>query len=162
MRPVGLTALAAHYAVSNDGTLVFATSTVSQRSLVWRRRGASADKPIATIPPGAYEDPRLSPDGSRLLLTNEGDIWIYDIASGRSSRITRDGVSLMGVWHPAGREVAYSSAAGGNLEAWVTEADGGGQPRQVTRLGGQMTSIPGRRMAARSTCTAMGNGRSTS
>ncbi len=138
MRPVGLTALAAHYAVSNDGTLVFATSTVSQRSLVWRRRGAAADEPIATIPPGAYEDPRLSPDGSRLLLTNEGDIWIYDIASGRSSRITRDGVNLMGVWHPAGREVAYSSAAGGNLEAWVTEADGGGQPRQVTRLGGQI------------------------
>ena len=137
-RPVGLTALAAHYAVSNDGTLVFVTTTVSQRSLVWRRRGASADEPIATIPPGVYEDPRLSPDGSRLLLTNGGDIWIYDIASGRSSRITRDGVSLMGVWHPAGREVAYSSAAGGNLEAWVTEADGGGQPRQVTKLGGQI------------------------
>jgi hypothetical protein len=71
-------------------------------------------------------------------VTRDGDIWIYDVASGRSSRLTRDGTSLMGVWDPSGSRVAYSSAKGGNLEAWVQPSDGSGEPRQLTRLGGQV------------------------
>jgi Tol biopolymer transport system component len=44
----------------------------------------------------------------------------------------------MGVWNPAGSQVAYSSAKSGNLEAWITSSDGSGQPRQLTSLGGQV------------------------
>jgi len=73
-----------------------------------------------------------------VLATREGDIWIYDLTSGRSSRVTRDGTSQMGVWNPTGSQVAYSSAKGGNLEAWITSSDGSGQPRQLTTLGGQV------------------------
>ena len=137
-QPVGVSAEPSNYSVSNDGTLVFVSRVLPQRTLVWRRRGATTDEPIVAIPPGGYEDPRLSPDGSRVLVTSGGDIWIYDLASGRSSRVTRDGVSLMGVWEPSGARIAYSSAAGGNLEAWVAPVDGSGSPRQVTTLGGQI------------------------
>ena len=137
-QPVGVLAAASNYDISDDGTLVFISGAAPKRSLVWRRRDATTDEPIAAIPPDAYEDPRLSPDASRVLVTRAGDIWIYDIASGRSSRVTRDGVSLMGVWDPAGAQIAYSSSAGGNLEAWVAAADGSAQPRQLTRLGGQI------------------------
>lgn len=137
-QPVGVAAAASNYDISDNGTLVFISGAAPKRSLVWRRRNATTDEPIAAIPPDAYEDPRLSPDASRVLVTRAGDIWIYDIASGRSSRVTRDGVSLMGVWDPAGAQIAYSSSAGGNLEAWVTAADGSAQPRQLTRLGGEI------------------------
>jgi Tol biopolymer transport system component len=44
----------------------------------------------------------------------------------------------MGVWNPAGSQVAYSSAKGGNMEAWITSSQGSGQPRQLTTLGGQV------------------------
>jgi serine/threonine-protein kinase len=73
-----------------------------------------------------------------VLVTRDGDIWIYDVASGRSNRLTRDGSSLMGVWDPSGLRIAYASARKGNLEAWVEPSDGSGQPQQLTTLGGQV------------------------
>ena len=136
-RTVGVRAAAWHYAVSDDGTLVYVPDSGSLNSLVWVNRNGTSE-PISSIPRAAYEDPRLSPDGSRVLLTRDGDIWIYELASGRSTRFTKDGSSLMGVWSPDGSSVAYSSAKGGNLEAWVAPSDGTGQPRQLTRLGGQV------------------------
>ena len=48
---------------------------------------------IDTVPAGALQDPRLSPDGSRVLITRDGDVWIYDLASGRGSKVTKDGRS---------------------------------------------------------------------
>lgn len=136
-RTVGVRAAAWHYAVSDDGTLVYVPDGGSLNSVVWVNRNGTSE-PISSIPRAAYEDPRLSPDGSRVLLTRDGDVWIYELASGRSTRFTKDGSSLMGVWSPDGSSVAYSSAKGGNLEAWVAPSDGTGQPRQLTRLGGQV------------------------
>ena len=136
-RTVGVSAVASNYAVSNQGTLVFVPGLDANRSFVWMHRNGTAE-PIGAIPAGTYADLRLSPDGGRVLATRDGDIWIYDLASGRSSRVTRDGTSVMGVWHPTGSQVAYSSAKAGNLEAWITSSDGSGQPRQLTTLGGQV------------------------
>ena len=137
-RPVGVNAAGAFYSVSDRGTLVYVTASTSLRALVWVNRNGAGAETITSIPAGNYDDPRLSPDGSRVLVTRDGDIWIYDVASGRSSRLTRDGTSLMGVWDPSGSRVAYSSAKSGNLEAWVKPSDGSGEPRQLTRLGGQV------------------------
>ena len=136
-RTLGVSAVATNYAVSDRGTLVFVPGVDSTRSLVWMHRNGTAE-PVGSIPPGTYEDLRLSSDGGRVLATRDGDIWIYDLASGRSSRVTRDGVSQMGVWNPAGSQVAYSSAKSGNMEAWITSSPGSGQPRQLTTLGGQV------------------------
>ena len=135
---VGVNAVASNYGVSDDGTLVYISGAPSQRTLAWKQRNSAAAEPITTIPAGPYEDPRLAADGSRVLVTRDGDIWTYDIASGRSSRVSRDGVSQMGVWDPTGSQIAYSSAASGNLEAWAAPSDGSGQPRQLTKLGGQV------------------------
>ena len=116
-----------NYAVSNDGTLVYVTGSASQRSLVGRATAPAAE-PIAN-PAGRYEDLRLSPDDSRLLPTHEGDIWINNIGSGRSSRVTRDGASLMGVWHPTAARWRIRPRPAATWR-WVTSADGGGQPRR--------------------------------
>jgi serine/threonine-protein kinase len=136
-RSAGVVAVASNYAISDTGTLVYLTAIASRQSLVWVDRNGTTE-PIRSIPAGPYEDPRLSPDGTRALLTRDGDIWIYDLASGRSSKVTQDGSSQMGVWAPSGAQVAYSSAKAGNLEAWVTSSDGSSQPRQLTKLGGQV------------------------
>ncbi len=136
-RPIGVAAAASNYAVSDDGTLLYLTASASRRSLVWISREGTVE-PIKSIPAGPYEEPRLSPDGGRVLVTRDGDIWAYDVASGRSSRLTRDGVSELGVWDPTSAHVAYSSATSGNTEVWVTASDGSGQPRRLTDLGGQV------------------------
>jgi Tol biopolymer transport system component len=138
-RSVGVNGAGSNYAVSDRGTLVYVTGGgTSLRSLVWMNRNGTAAGPVSSIPAGTYEDPRLSPDGGRIVVTLNGDIWIYDVATGRSSRLTRDGASLMGVWDPTGSHIAYSSARKGNLEAWVEPSDGTAEPRQLTTLGGQV------------------------
>ena len=129
---------AAYYAVSDEGTLVYVTDSLALRSFIWVDHRGTADEPIASIPAAAYEAPRLSPDGKRVVAELARDIWIYDIASGRSSRLTRDGSSVMAVWDATGSQIAYSSDRGGNLEAWVQSSDGSGEARQVTKLGGQV------------------------
>jgi len=137
-RSVGVSATGSNFGVSDQGTLVYLRGSASLRSLVWLDRHGAVAGRIESIPPGTYEDPRLSPDGGRVLVTRDGDIWVFDLESGRSSRLTRDGSSHMGVWDPSGLQVAYSSARKGNLEAWVQPADGSGTPRQLTQLGGQV------------------------
>jgi serine/threonine-protein kinase len=136
-RPGGVVAVGSNYAISDGGMLAYLAAIASRQSLVWVDRNG-ATEPIRSIPPGPYEDARLSPDGTRVLITRDGDIWIYDLASGRSSRVTQDGLNQMGVWAPSGAQVAYSSAKAGNLEAWVTSSDGSSPPRQLTNLGGQV------------------------
>ena len=136
--PVGVNAGGSNFTVSDNGTLLYVSGASALRSLTWINRDGTTGGSITSIPPGPYEDPRLSPDGDRVLLTRDGDIWIYELGAGRSNRLTRDGSSLMGVWHPSGSHVAYSSARGGNLEAWISPSDGSGEPRQLTKLGGQI------------------------
>src|SRR5207253_9849782 len=93
-RSLGVIAAGSNYAVSDQGTLVYLPASSSLRSLVWINRNGTAGEPFGSMPAGPYEDPRLSPDGGRVLVTRDGDIWVYDVASGRSSRLTRDGSSL--------------------------------------------------------------------
>ncbi|HMJ85517.1 MAG TPA: protein kinase, partial [Vicinamibacterales bacterium] len=100
---VGVSAVGSNYAVSDHGTLAFVPGLDSNRSFVWMHRDGTA-APIGSIPAGSYEDLRLSPDGSRVLVTRDDDIWAYELASGRSSRVTRDGSSRMGVWNPTGSQ----------------------------------------------------------
>jgi len=137
-RAIGVNAAASNYSISDEGTLSYVAGGTSLRSFVWINRDGSSAGSITSIPPGTYEEPRLSPDGSRVLATRDGDIWIYDIASGRSNRLTKDGSSQMGVWDPTGSRIAYASARKGNLEAWVEPSDGSGPPQQLTTLGGQV------------------------
>ena len=64
---VGVSAVGSNYAVSDQGTLAFVPGLDSNRSFVWMHRNGTA-APIGSIPPGTYEDLRLSPDGSRVLV----------------------------------------------------------------------------------------------
>jgi eukaryotic-like serine/threonine-protein kinase len=136
--PVSVITAGTNYTVSDQGTLVYVPATEASHSLVWVNRNGTPAGRVESIPAGPYDWPRLSTDGRRVLVTRDNDIWVYDLGSGRSNRLTRDGSSLMGVWDPADAQVAYSSATGGNLEAWVRPADGSGEPRQLTHLGGQV------------------------
>ena len=135
--PVGMFSAGVNYDVSNDGTLVYVKRSSSSRSPVWVDRRSGSVAPIKTMPPGDYDDPRLSPDGNRVVVRRDGDLWIYELSSGRSSRLTNDGASMMAVWDPTGTRIAYSSSgSSGNIDAWLTAADGSQAPRALTKMGG--------------------------
>ena len=87
--------------VSDQGTLVFVSGIVARGpSSGCNRNGTRRTNRFYS---GRHVRRSASlADGRRVLATRDGDIWIYDLASGRSSRVTRDGTSQMGVWNPSG------------------------------------------------------------
>jgi serine/threonine-protein kinase len=122
---------AALFDIAQNGSLVYLQSG-SQGSLleaVWVDRNGRVE-PVETLTNGQFLTPRLSPDGSRVLVANGGDAWVYDLADGRSTRLTTEGLApRYVVWDPTGSRVAYSSTRGSSENnVWVGPVDGSGAP----------------------------------
>ncbi|HUP41492.1 MAG TPA: protein kinase [Vicinamibacterales bacterium] len=107
----------AGFAISSNGLLAYATGVMdisARRLLVWTDRQGQ-EKPIEA-PPRSYLYPRLSPDGSRILLDvrdQQNDIWTWDIARRVLTRLTFGaGIDRIPVWSPDGARVAYTSDSG--------------------------------------------------
>jgi len=128
-----------NYAVSDDGTLFYlADRGLRADGLAWVDRTGEVEV-IETIPADEYFFPRLSPDGERVLVTAHGDARIYELANGRESRLTTDGSTNYLGWTPDGDAVAYTSTRGAvEGEIWLQPADGSGEARQLTSLGGRV------------------------
>jgi eukaryotic-like serine/threonine-protein kinase len=136
-----------NFGVSSDGTLVYAAAQgpANARTLVWVDR-AGHEEPI-DAPPRAYTSPRLSPDGTKLLLNardEELDIWTWDLARETLTRLTFDpGQDRSPVWSPDGRRVAYSTQQGraagdfNTAVAWQA-ADGTGVAEQIVASARQL------------------------
>jgi serine/threonine-protein kinase len=126
----------AHYRVSGQGTLVYLSggSGGVQRRLVWvSRNGAEQD---VGAPPQAYGYPRLSPDGRRIAVELDSQIWLYDLARETLSKLTFEGSTNQNpTWTPDGRRVAFFS----NKEEtpmpmyWMLADGSGGLERLSTR-----------------------------
>jgi Tol biopolymer transport system component len=69
----------------------------SARELVW---------PPATS--GRSTDVSWSPDGARLAYAWSNDIWVLDVASGRSTRIVTCGAGCTMAWSPDGSLIAFA------------------------------------------------------
>ena len=122
------------YALAVDGTLVHNQETASERPLVWvDRRGSAARIPTA---PHTFIDPRVSPDGSRIVVQGadvDNDIWIIDVARGALTRLTFDpGEDETPVWSPDGVWVAWATQRSGHpREVLRRRADGSGEEQVV-------------------------------
>jgi Tol biopolymer transport system component len=64
-------------------------------------------------------DPRLSPDGQRLLLVtgpeNDGDLWVYDLRGRPPIPLALPNDNRFPAWSPDGRQVAFLSLGGGGV-----------------------------------------------
>jgi len=122
----------AAFDVSDDGTLVYVAGgiQVTTRRLVWVDRQGNEE--LIAAPPSGYTIPRLSPDGSKLVVDNRGtgaDLWIWDFERQAMTRFTFTGAPYP-VWTPDGERIAFSDfeSGTGNL-AWRV-ADGSA-PREL-------------------------------
>jgi serine/threonine-protein kinase len=128
------TAAHGQFAASRNGSLVYLpTSGTSFRTLVWvDRRGQEQPIPAA---PGAYADVRLSPDGTRVAMTHEADIWVWSVATETLMRLTlTPSFEYNPLWTPDGRHVLFdSSPVGGGTLVQVQRraADGTGATEVV-------------------------------
>ena len=132
----------AHYAVSNNGTLVYLPGdAISQgvyaleRQLVWVDR-EGREEPVA-VESHQWEYPRIAPDGRRAVISaSDGghDLWLWDIDRDTVSPLTFDPqVDSDPVWTSDGQRVVFSSnRSGGNANVYAKAADGTGQVDRLT------------------------------
>jgi Tol biopolymer transport system component len=130
------------YSVSRTGTLVYLSGGVAsvQRRMVWVNRNGSEQ--VLSAPPREYGYPRISPDGKRVAVEVESQIWMYDLARDALSRFTFEGsINQNPVWTPDGKRVAfYSNKSPGPAVIFWQLSDGSGG---LERLGtGQYAEVP--------------------
>jgi Tol biopolymer transport system component len=122
---------AAAATVTQAGTLAYVprgAGNATPRSLVWvDRQGHETPVPV---PAGAFVSPRISPDGTRVVVNTydqDSDLWVWDLARKTLTRLTFDpGIDLSPVWTPDGRRVLFSSNRAGAYNPYVRAADGTG------------------------------------
>jgi serine/threonine-protein kinase len=87
----------AAFSVSGSGSLVYVLGNgMAEGALVWVHRTGEVE-PLLT-PPRRFNSARLSPDGQRIALGIEFDIWVYDIARDTLTRLTFEGTNNAPVW----------------------------------------------------------------
>jgi eukaryotic-like serine/threonine-protein kinase len=123
----------AAFAVSEAGVLAYHVGVTATSRLVWRDR---TGKELGTIgPPGAYRNPRLSPDGSQLVVeigesAINRDLWLADAARGGAlRRFTFESMRLISpVWAPDGNHIAWSAGLWGGHQIFRKPSSGAGKP----------------------------------
>ena len=125
-------------APSSSGTLLYRSGGVEGNGLVtiqWLDNAGRMQPLLAK--PGAYQRPRLSPDGQRLALeipTGTGpDVWIYNWPRDTMTRLTFDagvgGLAMSPVWSPDGRYIVFYGKGG----IFWTLSNGAGKPQPLTQ-----------------------------
>jgi serine/threonine-protein kinase len=120
------------FALSESGTLVYATGAGSVSELVWVSRGGLVE-PVDPAWTGEFGSPALSPDGRRLAVAIQReasmDLWIKQLDRGPSIRLTFDGSrNDYPTWTPDGGSVTFTSnQAGPSFDLWTKRADGSTQ-----------------------------------
>jgi eukaryotic-like serine/threonine-protein kinase len=125
---------APQFSVSPTGTLAYVPVSGADpgETLVWVDR-AGVEQPSG-LAGRLMTTPRLAPDGKRLAvirgreaLSGGGDIWLYDLERGTSTRVTTDRGALP-VWSPDGRQLSFNKA--GPDAVFTRSFDGSGREEQ--------------------------------
>jgi serine/threonine-protein kinase len=129
----------AQYSMASDGTLVYVPGDPSgaDGSMYWMT-AEGRTSPLKTTP-GAWGNPRFSPDGRLLAMQltygSHDQIVIYDWANDRLAQLTHDAANhRQPVWTPDGQRIVYSSDAGGpdTSNLYWRRADGSGTAERLT------------------------------
>ena len=120
---------AADAAVATNGTLVYLPGvggfSLQQTVVSIDRQGRVSALP--NLPADSYRDVRVSPDGARLALATQDDVWIYDRARATFSRLTTHPASdTRPLWTPDGHRIVFRSTRAGYPELFWRPADGTG------------------------------------
>ena len=124
----------ANFSLSESGSLVYVNGSAAEaspRTLVWVDRNGR-EEPLP-LPPQTYQNPRLSPDGTRLAVgVPDGNgvlsLWVYDVASAAGLRLTQEGAMNAPVWISEGQVAFASTAAGSVSEIHSVMSDGSALP----------------------------------
>jgi Tol biopolymer transport system component len=125
----------AEFNIARDtGSLVYVerSTVAAARTLVWVDR-LGHEEPVAEAGVRAYEYPRLSPDGTRVLVSistqnlNDDNIWMWEVAQKTLRRVTSKlGINQVPLWMPGGRHFVFNAREGEGRSLFLQAADGTG------------------------------------
>jgi Tol biopolymer transport system component len=133
----------AWFDVSTGGTLVFVTYRDGGRGFASSFGSGSAHlvrmgrdgrpTPLAGEMAPSGGDPRLSPDGRRLVMDHQEDVWVLALERGTLTRISSaPGEDETGVWSPDGRWIAWAGSREGEKRAlFRRRSDGSGAEERL-------------------------------
>ena len=117
-----------------NGSLVYVPGVAGgggQQTVVSVDRQGRAS-PLPGLPLDSYRDVRVSPDGARLALATQDDVWIYDFARATLSRLTTDPApDTSPLWTPDGQRIIFTSTRAGYPELFWRPADGTGSDERL-------------------------------
>jgi Tol biopolymer transport system component len=122
--------------VSQTGVLAYRRGSGERRILTWLDRAGRTERTLGT--PELYQNPRLSPDGTRLAVHRrdpDDDIWILDLDRGGSTRFTSDAaIDNDPLWSPDGTQIAFVSNRDGGVFNIYVKGSGGVDQSEVLLL----------------------------
>jgi len=122
---------AAQFGLSSGGSLVYVPPSGARRSLVLVSRDGTEQ--VLGVRPQNFGSTRISPDGRRLAVTLDTQIWIYDLLRDAWTRFTFEGDINQGpVWSPDGKHIAFLSNKEGRRSIFWQLADGSSGPERLT------------------------------
>jgi len=128
------------FSVSNDGQLAYQRgSSLNPTQLAWVDRQGKDLGILA--PPALYFSPMISHDGKRVAVdisaasSGYGDIWTFDLARNRSSRLTFNPANESGpVWSADDREIFFfSQREGGDTDLFRIPSGGIGEEQALLK-----------------------------
>ena len=128
------------FSVSDNGALLWQGQWQRDYQLVWfDREGKQTGTIDARSKVFVGQDPHISPDGKRLVVKRDQNLWVIDLDKGTGQRITST-FSQIPVWSPDGTRLAYSGASG--------DGAGGLTVKNVNGSGEAETLSPGAKFPA--------------
>jgi Tol biopolymer transport system component len=122
-----------HFAVARDGTLAYVPAASRKSRLVWFDREGKT-RPLDNEP-REYSHPRISPDGSRVVVRVQqeaggGELWIYDVSRGTRARLSPIGPRVSRpIWTADGARITFQY----NGDLYSVPADDSGPPDVVVK-----------------------------
>ncbi len=96
----------AGFAVSRTGTFVYRADVLKNMELSWSDENGNEERALDSA--GRYTAALASPDGRKIAVVRDGDVWVYDRQRGIFSRVTQtDQVEVSILWTPDSREIVY-------------------------------------------------------
>ncbi len=99
---------------SENGTLIYVPGDeeAAERMLVWVDRKGRSEPVIEDK--RSFNGPRISPDGRKLAMWMDGQVWIYDIQRDTLRPLTSEGQNFWPVWTPDGQRVVFPTIRAGS------------------------------------------------
>ena len=121
--------------ISRNGTVAYLTGTLTTQLAWLDEHGNTTTVSSESRQYDLWR--RLSPDGRSIATVvdagPQSDIWIVDVATGTSRRLTQGGVNDYPEWSPDGKRVLFTSDRGGFAHTlWAQAADGSTPAEQLT------------------------------